>query len=211
MECCETQMWTWTCWFPFSLCLSSLCISAVWSFRKTTNLPTARPVQTPFPPEVHLALSSWDRWLLSAWGLVSSPSFLQSLKLPLCLEELWSQMLWIKSQREGLLCQEALLVSVQQHHLFPDPLEKGKATHSSILAWRIPWTVYSPWGRKESHTRLTFTISLPLGNSALPWSATCVLEALCTTTLDRLGKHRRWPPFVHVFFFKISCVGGPGT
>ena len=22
-----------------------------------------------------------------------------------------------------------------------DPVEKGKATHSSILAWRIPWTV----------------------------------------------------------------------
>jgi len=22
-----------------------------------------------------------------------------------------------------------------------DPLEKGKATHSSILAWIIPWTV----------------------------------------------------------------------
>ena len=22
-----------------------------------------------------------------------------------------------------------------------DPLEEGKATHSSILAWRIPWTV----------------------------------------------------------------------
>ena len=22
-----------------------------------------------------------------------------------------------------------------------DPREKGKATHSSILAWRIPWTV----------------------------------------------------------------------
>ena len=28
-----------------------------------------------------------------------------------------------------------------------DPLEKGKATQSSILAWRIPWA-YSPWGRK---------------------------------------------------------------
>ena len=24
-----------------------------------------------------------------------------------------------------------------------DPLEKGKATHSSILVWRIPWTVQS--------------------------------------------------------------------
>ena len=22
-----------------------------------------------------------------------------------------------------------------------DPLEKGKATHFSVLAWRIPWTV----------------------------------------------------------------------
>ena len=31
-----------------------------------------------------------------------------------------------------------------------DPLEKGRAIHSSILAWRIPWTVYSPWGHKES-------------------------------------------------------------
>ena len=34
-----------------------------------------------------------------------------------------------------------------------NPSEKGKATHSSILAWRIPWTiqytVYSPRGHKE--------------------------------------------------------------
>ena len=30
-----------------------------------------------------------------------------------------------------------------------DPLEKGMAPHSCILAWRIPWTVYSPWGHKE--------------------------------------------------------------
>ena len=30
-----------------------------------------------------------------------------------------------------------------------DPLEKGKATHSSIPAWRIAWTV-SPWGLTES-------------------------------------------------------------
>ena len=33
-----------------------------------------------------------------------------------------------------------------------DPLEEGTATHSSILAWRIPWTVYSPWGHQESDT-----------------------------------------------------------
>ena len=26
-----------------------------------------------------------------------------------------------------------------------DPLEKGMATHSSILAWRIPWTEEAGW------------------------------------------------------------------
>ena len=33
-----------------------------------------------------------------------------------------------------------------------DPLEKGTATHSSILAWRIPWTIYSPRGGKGLDT-----------------------------------------------------------
>ena len=32
-----------------------------------------------------------------------------------------------------------------------DPLEKGKATHSSVLDWRIQG-LYSPWSRKESDT-----------------------------------------------------------
>ena len=42
----------------------------------------------------------------------------QLVKNPLAMEEIWVQSLdW------------------------EDPLEKGKATHSSILAWRIPWTV----------------------------------------------------------------------
>ena len=40
-----------------------------------------------------------------------------------------------------------------------DPLDEGRATHSSILAWRMPthreaWSLvgYSPWGQKESDT-----------------------------------------------------------
>ena len=38
-----------------------------------------------------------------------------------------------------------------------DPLEKEIATHSSILAWEIPWKeesgrLYSPWGGKELDT-----------------------------------------------------------
>ena len=33
-----------------------------------------------------------------------------------------------------------------------DPLEKEMATHSSVVAWEIPWSLaaYSPWSHKES-------------------------------------------------------------
>ena len=36
-----------------------------------------------------------------------------------------------------------------------DPLEGEMTTHSSILAWRIPWTQeadYGPWGHSELDT-----------------------------------------------------------
>ena len=59
-----------------------------------------------------------------------------------------------------------------------DPLEKEMATHSSTLAWKIPWMeehgrLYSPWGRKELDTteRLHFSF---LGYS---WCL-CVLSHL---------------------------------
>ena len=38
-----------------------------------------------------------------------------------------------------------------------DPLEKGKATHSSTLAWRIPWTIQSMGSQKVGHDCATFT------------------------------------------------------
>ena len=50
------------------------------------------------------------------------------------------------------------------------------ATHSSILAWRIPWQRslmgYSPWGGQESNKTECLTLSHPdvlvKGNRALP-------------------------------------------
>ena len=40
-----------------------------------------------------------------------------------------------------------------------DPLEEGMATHSSILAWRIPWTEepssLRPWVHKKIVTEVT--------------------------------------------------------
>ena len=46
-----------------------------------------------------------------------------------------------------------------------DPLEEEMVTHSSILAWRIPWIkepgrLYSPWGHKESDKAEQLTLSL---------------------------------------------------
>ena len=43
------------------------------------------------------------------------------------------------------------------------PLEKGLATHSSILALTVLWSLagYSPWGHKESDMPERLTLSLP--------------------------------------------------
>ena len=46
-----------------------------------------------------------------------------------------------------------------------DPLEKGLATHSSILAWKTPWTeepgkLQSMWSQKvRQNEQLTFSLS----------------------------------------------------
>ena len=60
------------------------------------------------------------------------------------------------------LMQETWVRSLGQE----DALEKEMASHSSILAWRIPWTeetggLYSPRGHKESDTteRLNFNFN----------------------------------------------------
>ena len=69
-----------------------------------------------------------------------------------------------------------------------DPLEKGTATHSSILAWRIP---SSPWGQKGPDTTstftLTFTLSLVQSFSRVrlfvtPWTAACQASLSSTSS-----------------------------
>ena len=45
-----------------------------------------------------------------------------------------------------------------------DSLEKRKATHSSILFWRIPWTVQSMGSQRVGHDWATFTFT------ATPWT-----------------------------------------
>ena len=70
-----------------------------------------------------------------------------------------------------------------------DPPDKGKATHSSILAWRIPWTVYG--GHKGSET--TEQLSL----QTLRWKGLgknediLFIPRLCDVCLPLLVKQQR--------------------
>ena len=52
-----------------------------------------------------------------------------------------------------------------------DPLEEGIATHSSVLAWRIPWTeepggLECRWGRKDLDTTERLVLSNSVGQAA---------------------------------------------
>ena len=56
--------------------------------------------------------------------------------------------------------QETWVLSLDEE----DPLEKGMATHSSVLAWRIPWTgepggLQSVGSQRVGHSRATNTLT----------------------------------------------------
>ena len=75
-----------------------------------------------------------------------------SRKIPDAMEQQtpWSQLLrasLVAQLIKNLPTMQGIWVRSQG---WEDPLEKEMATHSSILAWRIPWTVQS-MGHKESH------------------------------------------------------------
>ena len=63
---------------------------------------------------------------------------------------IWGLPLWLRQVKNLPVMWETSVWPLSQE----DPLEKGMATHSSVLAWRILWSLtgYSPWGRKESDT-----------------------------------------------------------
>ena len=71
--------------------------------------------------------------------------------------------MWLRQQRTGLQCRRPRFNPwVGGGAGGGDPLEKGMATHSRILAWRIPWTEepkgYNPWGHKELYMTEQLTL-----------------------------------------------------
>ena len=63
-------------------------------------------------------------WMASGWGWSQEQAMIRS------------QLLVAQMVKNLPVMQETWVQSLGQE----DPLENGSATHSSILAWRIPWT-----------------------------------------------------------------------
>ena len=81
-------------------------------------------------------------WWAAVYGVAQSRTRLKWLSSS--SNDLFSASLVAQWQRIHLPMQETQVRSLG----WADPLEKGLATHSSILAWRIPWTEEP--GRLES-------------------------------------------------------------
>ena len=102
----------------------------------------------------------------------------QTIKNPPAVQETWAQSL-----------------------VWEDPLEKGMATHSSILAWRVPmdrgaWraTVH---GAAKSQTRLSTAHILVTRNEKEAWVLTSLEHDLSTRRGWRRGADREvlsWAP-----------------
>ena len=84
--------------------------------------------------------------------------------------------------------QETHVLSLGQE----DPLEEGMATHSSILAWRIPWTEEpggcSPWDRR-------------VGNSRAPHSGSTSISKLLANSVMEDRDVKYWHPEVPTKLF----------
>ena len=68
-----------------------------------------------------------------------------------------------------------------------DPLEKGMATHSSILAWKIPWT--------EEPSRLQFMGSQRVKCSKYMHTQPSSLVSILLTSLQEFYGFRSYIPF----------------
>ena len=92
-----------------------------WTCAELTNSVYCHPLLSLLTLETESKSVPWiwvyALFMLEALQVLSSP-VAQLVKNPLAMWETW---VWSLG--------------------WEDPLEKGKTTHSSILAWRIPWTV----------------------------------------------------------------------
>ena len=93
-----------------------------------------------------LQISHWTVSLGKPQGSLHSSFYFCFFSLP--------YLIWLLIPK--MRCMETWVPSLG----WEDPLEKGKATHSSILAWRILWIIQSMGSQRVGHNWATFTHSL---------------------------------------------------
>ena len=112
---------------------------------------------------------NWQQCMQGTLCVVRSTEQWGSLtKMPLYTNSIWEiNLLW--SSRASLVAQLVKnLHAVQETQVWSlggeDPLEKGMATHSNILAWRTPWTeesggLQTTGSKRVGHDWLSYTFS----------------------------------------------------
>ena len=90
------------------------------------------PLPLPLPTKSHLAHSLW-----TFWRAVSNSSLTQVLNANRLRSPGISQVALVAN---NLPANEETWETLVQSLGWADPLKKEMATHSNILAWRIPWT-----------------------------------------------------------------------
>ena len=90
-----------------------------------------------------------------------------------------------------------------------DPLEKRKATHSSILAWRIPWTIAHRVAKNQTwlsnfHFHLWFHWPLNTNTAWLLTGNSSLLEGISIDFPEKGGFHMSSGPL-----WRMSCVFSP--
>ena len=88
-----------------------------------------------------------------------------------------------------------------------NPLEKGKVTHSSILAWRIPWTIQSMGSQRVGHNWMTFTFTHPLWDSVGEGEGGMFQENSIETCILSRVKQITSPGWMHETSARTWCTG----
>ena len=113
-------------------------------------VPTAAlltlPRTLPWGFTAHHDMRNCSASRVGAWHAVPLLLLVLRQKPPLqgawvCVTSDPTWMLWASLVGQRAKNPPAMLETWVRSPGWEDPLEKGKATHSSILAWRIPWTV----------------------------------------------------------------------
>ena len=97
-----------------------------------------------------------------------------------------------------------------------DPLEKGKATHSSILAWRIPWTeepggLQSMGSQRVGHDWVTNPITITIDNrESKRHYYQSQVSAFLKATAQRSWEQGSevWATAAEAYFVRRVVVGG---